>query len=241
LGDQRQQDLNGLDVDKRSVLAAHDFFSALPPPVIGRLATRTRLATYPAGTEIISKGDEGLSLFGLTKGLARVSSISEDGKEIYLNLLRAPEIFGEVALLDGGHRTATVTAVTDCQLIVLDRRDFVSLLMEEPIIGVKLLEAMAARFRRLSEQIEDFSFANPSRRLAKTLLWLAAKQDRDGDHRHVAITQRELGQAVSLSRESTNRQLREWVEAGYITLEKGGCTIVDMDALRNIAKAGQDQ
>ena len=157
-------------------------------------------------------------------------------KEVYLNLLSPPDIFGEIALLDGGPRTASVTAVTDCQLIVLDRRDFIPLLTEEPIIGVKLLEAVARRFRRLSEQIEDFSFANLPRRLAKTLLWLAEKQERDGKYRHVVITQKELGQAISFSRESTNRQLREWEEAGYITLEQGGCTILDMDALRRISE-----
>ena len=67
--------------------------------------------------------------------MLKISVVSQDGKEIALNLLGAGEIFGEIALLDGGPRTADAIALDDCELLMLDRRDILPLLMEEPSVA----------------------------------------------------------------------------------------------------------
>jgi CRP-like cAMP-binding protein len=116
---------------------------------------------------------------------------------------------------------------------MLDRRTFLPLLVEEPAIAVKLLAVVSRRLRRTSEQVESLSFEAPGVRLAKALFRLAEFQGAHVAPRpRVNITQRELGQMIGLSRESTNKHLREWEVAGLITLEKGGCVICDPAALR---------
>ena len=92
------------------ILARHEFFHGLPSPTVQRFASRVRQAHYPAGRRIFSKGDPGHGLLAVLSGVVKISVVSEDGKELALNLIGAGEIFGEIALLDGGPRTADATA-----------------------------------------------------------------------------------------------------------------------------------
>jgi CRP-like cAMP-binding protein len=222
--------------DKRAILGNHEFFRGLPPAIIQRLASHARQSHCPAGRRIFSKGDEGHGLLAVLSGVVKISVPSEDGKEIVLNLIGANEIFGEVALLDGGARTADATALSDCELLVLDRRDVLPIIMEEPIVSLKLLEVVSSRLRRTTEQVEDLSFGELAVRLAKALLRLAELQ---GTIRHarprVTITQKELGHTIGLSRERTNWYLRMWEREGYVTLEKGGCIVNERDVLAELA------
>ncbi|MDQ4136521.1 MAG: Crp/Fnr family transcriptional regulator [Pseudomonadota bacterium] len=223
--------------DKRTILANHEFFRGLPSRIIERLASHVRQSRYGADRRIFSKGDEGHGLLAVLSGVVKISVPSEDGKEIVLNLIGAGEVFGEIALLDGGARTADATALSDCEILVLDRRDVLPILMDEPIVCLKFLEVISRRLRRTTEQVEDLSFGEPSVRLAKALLRLAKVQGTiDHPRPRVAITQKELGHTIGLSRERTNWYLREWEKAGYLTLEKGGCVINERNLVAGLAE-----
>jgi CRP/FNR family transcriptional regulator, cyclic AMP receptor protein len=223
-------------VDKREILASHEFFERLPVQILDRLAAMSRTVAYAAGTSIFAKGDEGLGLLAVLSGMVKISATGEDGREVVLNRIGKGEIFGEIALLDGLPRTADASAMTACRLLMLDRRSFLPLLAEEPALGVRLLELVSRRLRRTSEQVESLSFEAAGKRLAKALFRLADMQGAgSAAEPRVTITQRELGDTIGLSRESTNKQLREWKTAGLIALEKGGCVIRDPVALRRRA------
>jgi CRP-like cAMP-binding protein len=224
--------------DKRSILARHEFFHGLPSSVVDRLALRSRTVAYQAGTAIFRKGEDGHGLLAVLNGTVKISILSEEGKEIVLNLIGVNEVFGEVALLDGLPRTADASALTDCELLVLDRRDFIPILSEEPAIALKLLEVLSGRLRRTSRQVEDISFIEVRVRLARALLRLAEVQGtaRSAEPR-IAITQRELGQMIGLSRESTNRHLRDWQERGIIAIEKGAVLVLRPGNLQSISNS----
>ena len=87
------------------------------------------------GTTIFAKGDPGTSLFAVCSGTVKISNHSTDGKDAVFNLINVGEIFGEIALLDGQPRTAEAIALSDCELMVIDRRDFVPLIKSEPEIA----------------------------------------------------------------------------------------------------------
>jgi CRP-like cAMP-binding protein len=219
-----------------AILARHEFFRGLSAPIVQRLASHARQAHYPAGRRIFSKGDRGHGLLAVLSGIVKISVLSEDGKEVVLNLIGAGEIFGEIALLDGGPRTADATAVGGCEVLQLDRREVLPILMDEPSVSIKLLEVVSRRLRQTSEQVEDLSFGEISVRLAKALLRLADLQRVLGTTRpHVTITQKELGNAIGLSRERTNWYLRSWQNAGYLTLGKGHCIINDPASFAQLA------
>ena len=157
-----------------------------------------------------------------------------------LNVFHEGEIFGEIALLDGRPRTADATAMSSCELVVIERRDFVPFLQDHPDVTLKFIEILCARLRRTSEQVQDLTFLNLPTRLAKTLIQLAVESDGSTGKRKVTITQREISQMIGRSRESTNKQLRVWAKRGWIKLERGGVSVLAPGKLADIAAEGSE-
>lgn len=220
---------------RRAVLAGHDFFRGLPSPILDRLARHAHTTSYRAGSRIFSKGDEGFGLLAVLSGVIKISAVSEAGREIALNLIGANEVFGEIALVDGEPRTADATALTDCQICVLHRRDFVPILIGESKVALKLLAVLGARLRKTTQQVEDLSFEVLPVRMARALFRLAEVQATlSDDNPRITITQRSLGDTVGLSRESTNRLLRDWEEKGMIALTRGAITIIEKSRLEGM-------
>jgi CRP/FNR family transcriptional regulator, cyclic AMP receptor protein len=226
--------------DKLSLLRNHSLFRDLPAAVIEHLGSYMKTRRVVRGTTIFAKGDPGTGLMGVLAGTVKVSVASADGKDIVLNLFHEGEVFGEIALLDGRPRTADATAMSDCELVVIERRDFVPFLSDHPDVMLKFIEILCSRLRRTSEQVQDITFLNLPTRLAKTLLQLTAAEDGSAAARKAAVTQREISQMIGISRESTNKQLRAWAKRGWIRLERGGVNVIAPDKLAAIATEGSE-
>ena len=224
------------DADKRAMLQNCDLFSNLSPKQIDRLAACIVGKSVPHGTSIFAKGDPGSSLFAICQGKVRITVPSVNGHDAVFNTLEKGEIFGEIALLDGRPRTADAVADTDCELFVIERRDFLPLVREEPDIAFKLIDILCARLRRTTEQAESLMFLHLPGRLAKALLRDSKVDERTGE-RKVAVTQKNLANNIGMSRESTNRQLRIWEEQKWVRLERGGIFILSTKALERIAES----
>jgi CRP-like cAMP-binding protein len=226
--------------DKLSLLRNHPLFRELPPVTLDRIGAYLRRRSIPKGTVIFRKGDPGIGLIGVLAGAVKISVASADGRDVVLNIIREGEVFGEIALLDGRARTADATAMSDCELMTIERREFIPFLRSQPDVTLKLMEILCSRLRRTSEQVHEMTFLNLSTRLAKTLIWLAAKakdSDRGG---RVTITQREISQIVGRSRESTNKRLRVWQKNGWIKLQRGSVTVLKPEKLEEIVAASSD-
>ena len=221
----------------RVLLQNHYLFGKLTDEEIGELLTHARIERYRAGSEIFAKGMPGQSMMGVLRGLVRISAPSPEGNQIVLNMIKAGEIFGEIALIDGGERTADASALTDCELVVVYRRDFMPLLHRRPDICILLLEIVCGRLRQTSEQVEDVLFADLGCRLAKALLRLAREPGAPGGQPSgpvLHITQRQLGGMVGGARESVNRHLKAWQKAGLVRLGKGTISISDVGGLERM-------
>jgi len=224
------------DADKRGVLQNHYLFGKLSPRHIDRLASCIVGKLVPRGTTICAKGDPGSSLFAVCRGAVKITTSSVDGHDAMLNLIGKGEIVGEIALLDGGPRSADAVAITDCELFVIERRDFLPLLREEPEIALRLIEILCAKLRRTTEQAENLMFLHLPARLAKALLRLSDGHA-DAGERTVAVTQKDLGNMIGMSRESTNRQLRLWEQRKWVRLGRGGIVILSVKELEKIAES----
>jgi CRP/FNR family cyclic AMP-dependent transcriptional regulator len=223
--------------DTRALLARNFFQGTLSESDVDRLLAYARVVRYASGAEIFAKGSIGSSLMAVLSGSVRIVSVSEEGRRIVFNLIHPGEIFGEIALLDGRERTADAVAVTDCELLVLNRRDFMPFLERRPDVCIKLIELLCQRMRQTSEQVEELSFLHLEGRLAKALLRLTEEHrgaTSPGPAINLRITQRELGNMVGGSREHINRQLQAWQRAGIIELGKGTIAIRDQRALARI-------
>src|SRR5207302_11486347 len=122
------------------------------------LASYARSRKVAGGTTLFAKGDPGTALFAVGTGTVKITVPSIDGREAMFNLLHAGEIFGEIALLDGRPRTADAVAMTDCELMVIERRDFLAFMHSEPSVAFRLIELLCARLRFASRHLEQVVF-----------------------------------------------------------------------------------
>lgn len=221
-------------LDRRALLCDHPIFGCLGTDLLDRLSSRAIRQTAKRGTLIFMRGDPGTSLFAVCSGTVKISVPSTGGRDALFNLIREGSVFGEIALLDGLPRTADATAITDCDLLVIERRDFTPLVHERPELALRLIEVLCGRLRHTTDQLEDVMFLDLPSRLAKTLLELVGSGPAPHGLR-IALTQRHVSEIIGISRESTNKQLRIWHERKWILLERGGIVILEPDKLATIA------
>ena len=224
--------------DKRAILRDHYLFGKLTPQHIDRLSACIVTKTVKRGTNIYAKGDPGTSLCAIGAGTVRISVPSVEGKDAVLDVLGKGSILGEIALLDGHPRTADAIAVTDCELFVIERRDFLPLMREEPDIALKLIEILCSKLRQTTEQAAEVMFLDLPSRLAKALMRLLDGDTAGMQERKVTITQKDLGNIIGMSRESTNKQLRIWEDKKWVRLERNAVVILAIDSIAAIAEDG---
>jgi CRP-like cAMP-binding protein len=233
----------GRGLDKLALLQRHPVFGALEVPQLERLVSYAHTRPVKAGTTIFAKGDPGAALFAVCDGTVKIAVPSIDGREAMFNLLHAGEIFGEIALLDGQPRSADAVAMTDCELMVIERRDFLTFVHGEPTVALKLIELLCARLRFASEHLEEVVFLHLPVRLARLLIQLAERDRVLPGKRKLEITQREISNMLGSTRESVNKQLRAWAKRKLIALERGGIAVLAPDVLAAIAASqrGEDR
>ncbi len=191
---------------------------------------------------VISQGASGRELFFVMSGHLRVSAISDEGKEISFGVLCPDDFFGELSLLDGRRRSATITAIDDCELLVLTYPQYKRLLQDNPRSATQLLThlavTLAERLRVTDGLYQDTVFLEVPARLAKFLLKLSSPTaDSVPGARllDIELSQYEMGTLINASRESVNKQLRDWESLGVIDMNRGRTIILDAGLLEQKA------
>lgn len=202
----------------------------------------TRRTVKPKAV-IVSQGSGGRDMFIIVSGSLKVSALSDEGKEISFVVLRHGDYFGELSLIDGRRRSATVTAIEESELLVMSHSEYVQLLQNHPHTATQLLTqlllTLANRLRATDELYQDSVFLDVSGRLAKFLLGASNEEtSSDTGQRMVDIrlSQYELGTLVNASRESVNKQLRDWEAQGIVSIIKGKIALLKPESLQQ--KAG---
>jgi len=229
--------------DKRRIFEGHALFAGMAPAELDQLIAHARIERHAPHANIFAKGAPGHGMMAVLDGQVKICSPSPDGKEVVLNVVEAGGVFGEMALLDGKDRSADAVALTECELLLVDRRDFVAFLERNPRFCIRLIALLCERLRRTSEQVEDVLFLDVPGRVAKTLLRLAqqhGKPSDDGTLIDLKLSQRELGGMAGLTRESVNKQLRRWQAEGLIALKGNAITLLDEDRLADLALGGDE-
>ena len=224
--------------NKLAVLRKHPIFCDLDPEALDQLCRYAKHATLKRGAAIFSKGDPGNSLVAVIRGTVKISISSAEGRSAILNLIGPGEIFGEVALLDGLARTADATANSNCEIFVIDRREFLPFVRSQPALAMKFIELLCARLRWTSDQVEEVILQDLAGRLASALISLTEKHKLAPGGRTIAITQQEISEMVGMTRESINKQLRAWATRNWVRLEHGAIVVLDTESLQALAGSG---
>lgn len=216
-------------------LAAIPFFAGLDRDALERLTGSMRSRRFRRGEVIFHLGDPGDALFVIMSGDVKISLPSETGEEAILATLGSGAVFGELALLDGAPRSASATALTATETVVLPRDRFRELIATEAGVRDALLASIAGELRRLTTHVEELHFLDITGRLAARLVRLAqdgGTRTADGGIRlRKNLTQGDLAAMVGCTRQSVNKLLGQFTDDGMIRLEREGIVVTDMDGL----------
>jgi CRP-like cAMP-binding protein len=215
----------------RKLLDKCVLFKALDEQGRRDLVPHAQSRIFATNEPIFHVGEPGYSMMGVMVGTVRISLPTWKGKEIILADLTAGELFGEIALLDGKPRSASATALTKCELLVLERRDFLSFLEHSPTACLNLMQLLCGRIRRSDERMAEIAFFDLPARLAKALLRYPAQGH---DPPKLSLSQRELAEMAGATRENVNRCLREWQRLGILQLKNRWTIILKPEALHAI-------
>jgi len=213
-------------------------FAELPSRRLSASLKNCRCLRLPEKKEIYRQGEPGNEMCIVLSGGVKVSTVSVDGKEIIFDLLSEGDFFGEVSLLDGKPRTATVTTLVPSVLVILERDFFIPFLKDNPSTAIRLLHILAHRLRAADTFLEEVLFFDSETRLAKRVLALkdiCGKSVGDTVHIELKVSQQDIANLVGITRERVNKHLKQWERAEIISLQQGQLTIQNLTRLQELA------
>lgn len=221
------------------MLQRSPLFRGLSPPALERIAELAVQRSFRSGEIVFSQGDPGDALYAVVTGKIRISAGATDGREVFLNIMEPGDTFGEIALLDGGSRTASATATEPSELVSIRREHFLATLEREPRLALELLRLCGERLRWTSGQAEDAALLDAPARLAKRVLSLGQLHgQRTKDGVTLKISQEDLASFLGVSRQVVNQYLQEWKGRGWVALGRGAVIVRNEAALKNAALPG---
>ncbi|MEP0391929.1 MAG: Crp/Fnr family transcriptional regulator [Erythrobacter sp.] len=221
-------------------LAADSLLRALSPDQLERLLAKSARRSLKKGDVLINQGDEdGDFAVYLLSGALKISFVSAGGREIILNYCGPNELVGEIALLDSGPRTASVTAVVPSEALLLPTNVFLETVSTNPASVVGVMRELAQRVRQLNLVVESDRTFSMGPRLARALVRLI-DSGRDDGHLIYDPSQNDLGAFAGLARENVSRLLSEWEGQAIIAREGRALVVRDAEYLRLLAEFGDD-
>ena len=222
----------------RLFLKHNTFFGGLSDTALDALMHRGHSKKYATGQVICRRQERGETVMVIISGRIKIMSNSVDGKEIVLNFLGPGDTTGEIAVLDGGERTADVIALEDSEVFLVHARDLLPSLIAHPQALLEMVQSLCEKLRAASAIIEDSSL-DMRRRTARGLLRLALQHGRtskEGVRLDLKMSQSELGGYLGLSRENVNRQLGQLRNANVVRNAGTEIIVTDELALSEIAE-----
>ncbi|HEV2895935.1 MAG TPA: Crp/Fnr family transcriptional regulator [Actinomycetota bacterium] len=224
-----------MDLQHRAgVLARTELFGGIDGTTRRRIAEHVAERVVERGQCVFVQDEPGDRMYVLAEGAVKLFVASRDGGIVELVRHRPPATFGEVALLDGGPRSASAEAVERSTLLVVTRAELLRLLRAEDQVAEALLRTLGTIVRRTTRQVSDLVFLDLQGRIARQLLALAT--DGDGIARTRRVTQAELASMVSGARQTVNQALRSLESRGYIRADGRSFEILDRRRLEHLAE-----
>jgi CRP/FNR family transcriptional regulator, cyclic AMP receptor protein len=217
-------------------LSVYGTWSGLPNEVASELFGRATVRQLKAGDTLFQTGDKGDGCYRLDIGLLKVSLISPQVRERIIAIITPGAVVGDLAVIDGLPRSASVHALTNCELRFISRAAFERLAQEHPEIQQYLVKLLAARLRQADDIIASLAFLPAKARVAHALLALAENFGEKTDLGEILIpriiNQGDIAAMAGVARENTSRILSEWERKKLVTKSSGAYRIEDKAKLK---------
>jgi CRP/FNR family cyclic AMP-dependent transcriptional regulator len=201
-----------------AVLKSIPYFSEVPEEALEQLASSALKKSYSKNVVIINEGDEAGSLFIILSGKVQAFLSNQSGRMVTLSIQESGSFFGELSLLDGEPRSASVMALESTVCILIPRHAFQSWLHEHADAAIKIIHSLTQRIRILTESVRGLALLDVYSRLSKVLDGMAVA---DGETWIIAPrpSHQELANIVGSSREMVSRIMKDLARGGYVSIE----------------------
>ena len=212
-------------------------FNELSDQELEKIAALGVRKKYKKGSIILLEEETGAALFVIITGKVKIVRMDDDGREVILSILGESDFFGEMAILDGLTRSASVVATSKSELFMIHRRDFLKLLNDYPMVAIALLRELTGRLRKADTQIKSLSLKDAAGRVANVVLQLA---DEVGMFRKGRVEidelplQQDLANMAGTSRETISRMIHKFIKKGYLQLQGNKLIINDYESFKNL-------
>jgi CRP/FNR family transcriptional regulator, cyclic AMP receptor protein len=229
--------------ERLAALQRVPIFSELSQARLEQLAGACRWQDYDAGEQVLSYHDPSTEVFFLAAGKVRVIIYSAAGKAVVFTDLRPSAMFGEIAAIDRGARSAGVEAIEPSTIASLTASQFESLLLGEPAVALATLRHVTAEVRRLSERVLEFSTLVVQNRIHAELLRLAAetRQQQGQALLSPAPSLSDIADRISSHREAVSRELSRLGSTGLLRREGGDLRITDVARLEWLVREAKGE
>lgn len=216
-------------------IQATPFFNELPDEVVQRATAQVVMRRHPANQVILLENDWGSSVYFILDGWVKIRTYNLDGKEVTLNILGKGELFGEMAPLEEVPRSTDVITLVPTVIGNLPAQDFVTLIHNEPLAGIRLAQLMARRLRQVNRRLR-LRESDSTSRVTDILLFLADGQGKqiDAGVEIPNLPHRELSSLSGLARETVTRVLNKLERKELIKRDRDIMYIPDLKALEKL-------
>lgn len=207
------------------------------------LRSRSRIRRVGKRQSLYTYGSPPDAIFCVSKGLVRLSATAANGREAVLSLVEAGHWFGEVSVFSNAPRLHNALAVVDSELLVLPAADFHGIVDENPRFLLEFLRLVCSRYKSAMQRVDAIIlFPFPIRLAQRLMAEIEAQGPLSGPQAQAVLklSQESLGHMLGVSRQTVNRQLREWETQGLLRLEYGRIVIVDKSMLHHLAHASDE-
>jgi CRP-like cAMP-binding protein len=219
--------------ERALALARAAILAGLPQAALARVAAACVWRDFDAGQPILEYQDTSTDVSFLVRGKARVIIYSPEGKAVIFTDLQTGMMFGEIAAIDRGRRSASIEALEPCTVASMSAEKFEALMLDEPSVAVATLRHLAGEVRRLSDRVFEFSTMVVRNRIHAELLRLAGGANAQPSEVVLAPAPSlsDIADRISTHREAVSRELARLVDLGLLSREGKNLRIADMRRL----------
>lgn len=206
---------------------------------VAKVKDELRFRYFSKRAVVLHKGGTGDALLFLLSGQLQVIDVTEDGRAVGLRMLAAGDFFGEIALINGSTRSASVVAMSEVLVAFLPAATAMHLFSHSPSVARKMLGHLAQKIQRDSEFRALLSINNTTRRIYTYIGLMQHTEDQDG--RRVVEnlpTHQDIANMINTSRETVTRALLVLAQQGIVQKDAHRLLILDPDALQRLAQGG---
>ena len=214
------------------ILRATDLFGSVPAEELEAVAAASRLRVFRRGQVVFTAGQTADTVIVVVSGRLKVVVRSAEGGELTLTVVQPGGVFGELADVDGGPRSADAETLEESRLLLIPRELVQDMCARLPAVSLALARSLAALLRRLTEGASDLVFLDLPRRVAKVLL--SQPRGEDGVIR-LKMSQEQLAHQAAGTRQSVNAALRGFERRGWIEISDRAVTVKQATALSRFA------